>query len=150
MRFMAMYQTPLGYKFSDFEAEDIDDAMGTARSRLVFGVVELAWLKSLGRDDGGDEGSQERGSEPPESPEDGLDPGVVPAGENHERARDGDRAGFPRFIKEGHVLLVGQPDKVKVTHLTKHACLVRGDFDVQRLRTAEEVSAFAGVPPDLE
>lgn len=146
--FRAMYNTPLGFKFSDFEAGGMGEAMDVARGRAVFGLVEVMWVRGLGGDGGRDERAEERGGEPPRPAEDGLDPGVVPAREQHERRGHGDRAGFPTFVREGHLLLVGQPHQVKVLHLGKHACLVRGDFDVERLRTTEEVSAFAGMLAD--
>ena len=149
-RYRAMWRTPLGYRFADLCAPSCDEARAVARWRCRDGVGELGWGRELRPDSVGDQRAEERGSEPPRASEDRLDPGVVTSGEHDEPRGHGHVGDGPVFVSEGHLLLVGEPDKVKVIHLTEHACLVRGYGDVKRLRTVEEVADLARVLADAE
>lgn len=80
--FRVMYHTPLGFQFHDFEAADFEEAKKEAKSRVIYGVVEIVLIKELSGDCGCDEGTEERGHKPPSTTEDGLDPCVVPSGKH--------------------------------------------------------------------
>lgn len=47
MKFRAMYYTPSGYRFWNFDADDADDAYDKAHERCSFGVVELQYVTCL-------------------------------------------------------------------------------------------------------
>lgn len=144
----AMYHTPLGFKIIRFQAEGMDEARCVAESSCRFGIAELVWLRRSGAEVVCDEGAEERGDEPPCPAEDRLDPGIVAPGEHHEVLRESHDTAAPVTVGKAHVLIIGQPDEVKLLHLSKHACLVRGVFDVERLGSLGEVPGLAGVPAD--
>lgn len=146
----AMYHTPLGFKLVRFQAESMDEAKCFAESRCQFGIVELVWVRQSGSEVVRYERAKERRDEPPCPSEDRLDPGVVSPGEHHEVSRELHVAPVPVAVGKAHVLVIGQPDEVKLLHLSKHACLVRGDFDVERLGSLDEVAGLSGVPSDSQ
>lgn len=47
LRFRAFYSTPLGVRFVDEDADDIDAEMAVTRSREVFGLVHLDRVQQI-------------------------------------------------------------------------------------------------------
>lgn len=155
-RFRAFYSTPLGVRFVDEDADDIDAEMAVARSREVFGLVHLDRVQQIGSvpEGAGDEAADERREEPLPGPGSDLGPCVVPTGEHDEHMRDVDavsgavaRGGR---VEDELVLFLGRPDEVKLHRLTDHCALVRGHVRCLVLKPPLEVSGLAGVLANLE
>ena len=161
------YETPLGTLFEDFSAETDEDADRKFWSRHPNRDVCRVLSVSATREPEGEERAENRADGRGDGPRgragDQLGPVPAPACERDERRGDGDaplRAypadGDPGIFLvnkrvEHHVLLLlGEPDKVKVTKLSKHCYLVRDVGDVLALHPGDEVSAFARVRADSQ
>jgi len=147
MRYRATYYTPLGVKFTDYDASDMEDAGRRAHGREVFGLVELMRYEGplavdYESDDCADEGSEQ----PNQAVADDLRPYVMPAGESDKAQRNRNvhlgtnpmdecpvRINVLQRVIHDVLLVLGKSDKVQLPKLAEHRNLVGGTNDVHVL-----------------
>lgn len=160
-----MYRTPLGFMFTDIEAESRDEALRefwTEHHRDTCNIIYMGRIES-NADYGRDKTANDGGEEPLGTVPEPFEPEVMTSCEKREGARDADTVLRPASMDDNArldlndervehdlVLLVGERDQMKVKKLSKHRFLVNGALQAHVFEPPLEVSELARVFADLE
>lgn len=160
-----MYKTPLGFMFTDIEAESREDAereFWSQHHRDTCDVIYTGWMMSC-TDCGCDKTANDGGEEPLDAVSEPFEPEVMTSCEKREAVRDADAVLRPASmdddarlhfnderVEHDLVLLVGERDQMKVKKLSKHRFLVNGAFQAHVFEPPFEISELARVLANLE
>lgn len=157
------YETPMGYMFTDIEAESREDAEREFWLKHHRDTCYVNHVSVSRRYEERDECANEGRDEPLGTVPEPFEPEVMTSCENREAVRDADTVLRPASmdddarlnlnderVEHDLVLLVGERDQMKVKKLPKHRFLVNGALQAHVFEPPFEISELAGVLVNLE